>query len=622
MADPRPELLKGTPAPAATGEASAPRGVATWRTPHLWPSPDLGRASRLIATALVAWITVCVILIQKYSLHRPLGDTDDAMRLVIVRDLLAGRGWFDQAILRVQPPAGVWLHWSRLLDGGLAGTMAILRPFVGSATAEWATRDFWPLAWVAPAMIAALFIARQLGSRSAVYMTALLLAFNIQLYRQFIPGRIDHHNVQITMTVVALACALASRNRARWAAIGGVATGLGLAIGLEALAFQALIGAAYAVELARDRTAARPAAAYGLSLAVSTVLLAALQTPPWRWSLSFCDALSLNLVAGLAAAGLGLSLTAAASARAPTWARLGLLAATAAAAAAAYVGLAPQCLHGPFAEMDPRVKSFWFNHIQEVQILPRMLTLAHLAALIAIAMTTLGLAAVAFLVSRQWRRPSTGTLLVAACVVLATVTAYLTWRMQDYVFWIGIPVLGAAAGVLTERWLQGQMLPSLAAAVLVSPALLGAAYGSVADRVAPRSRPPAAAGPRCFSPSAFATLGKLPPGLVLAGPDMGPYVLALTRHTVVAAPYHRISKAILADHEAFNAPPNLAEARVRALGADYVVDCAPYPMFLDPGSFGVRLHHAPPPAWLETLSEPGAVLAIYKVRPPARFIGR
>ncbi len=611
-----------TSAPVATGGAPALLGFAVWRTPHRWPSPDLSGTRWLIAAALVAWITVCVILVQMYSLQRPLGDTDDAMRLVIVRDLVAGRGWYDQLIPRIQPPGGAWLHWSRLLDGGLAGVMLLLRPFVGPATAEWAMRDFWPLAWILPAVASSLLVARNLGSRSAVFLTALLLVFNTQLYRQFTPGRIDHHNIQITMTVAALACVLATRNRARWAALGGIATGLGLAVGLEALAFQALIGAAYALELARDRTAARPAAAYGLALALSAVVFMAVQTPPWRWSMSFCDALSLNLVAGLAAAGLGLALTGAVAGRAPAWVRLALLSATGAAAAAAYLGLDLRCLQGPFAEMDSRVRPFWFDHIQEVQALPRMLTLAHLAAVIAILMTALGLGGAIFLLTRERAQPRTGTMLVGACLVVAAITAYLTWRMQDYVFWIGMPVLGAAGGILADGWLKGRVIPGVALAAVLSPALLGSAYSSVADTVGKPVKAPPSPGPRCFSQSAYSTLAKLPKGVVLSAPDIGPYTLAFTHHSVVVAPYHRLSLKILAAHDAFNAPPPLAEPRVRALGADYVLDCATYPMFLDPGSFGLRLRKGPTPAWLQTLSKPGEVLTIYKVRARVEITGR
>src|SRR5260370_41349134 len=47
-------------------------------------------------------------------------STDDAMRLVEVRDLLAGQGWFDLTQYRLNPPDGVVMHWSRLIDLPLA----------------------------------------------------------------------------------------------------------------------------------------------------------------------------------------------------------------------------------------------------------------------------------------------------------------------------------------------------------------------------------------------------------------------------------------------------------------------------------------------------------------------
>src|SRR6185312_14768517 len=91
---------------------------------QLSPSPDLRSSRRLVATAAIA--TLCVLAMLVWQVHRiagALGDTDDAMRLVMVRDLLAGRGWYDQVIWRLQPPHGVLLHWSRLVDGGIAALM-------------------------------------------------------------------------------------------------------------------------------------------------------------------------------------------------------------------------------------------------------------------------------------------------------------------------------------------------------------------------------------------------------------------------------------------------------------------------------------------------------------------
>ena len=47
-------------------------------------------------------------------------DTDDAMRAVQLRDWMAGQGWFDLTATRLDPPAGVFMHWSRVVDVPLA----------------------------------------------------------------------------------------------------------------------------------------------------------------------------------------------------------------------------------------------------------------------------------------------------------------------------------------------------------------------------------------------------------------------------------------------------------------------------------------------------------------------
>ena len=105
------------------------------------------------------------------------------------------------------------------------------------------------------------------------------------------------------------------------------------------------------------------------------------------------------------------------------------------------------------------------------------------------------------------------------------------------------------------------------------------------------------------------------PGVVLSETDLGSFILAYTHHSAIAAPYHRMTWGILAGHQALNAPPNLAEARVRRLGASYVVDCPPYSMMVDETSFGARLRKGETPSWLEPLSAPRATLKIYRVRP-------
>jgi hypothetical protein len=200
-------------------------------------------------------------------------------------------------------------------------------------------------------------------------------------------------------------------------------------------------------------------------------------------------------------------------------------------------------------------------------------------------------------------------------MVAAAATGYLTWRMQDYVGWIGIPALGAASSHLCARWLRNRVAPSLLLTLALSPMLIGETANAAVRVLAKPFRPPPDFTARCFNTPAYAPLSRLPAGLVMAPVDLGSFILDATPHSVVVAPYHRLSRQILAVHEAFDATPERAEAAVRGLRADYVVICPGYPMMVDAGSFGARLAAGAAPPWLTPLSKPGAVLAIYRVRP-------
>jgi len=633
----------------------------------LSPTPDLSSGRAFVLAALVTGLVAAVATAIINTSLPGFRDTDDATRLEMVRELLAGRGWYDQLLTRIDPPNGLWMHWSRLLDGGIASLMAAFRLFMSQADAEYWTRYLWPLLWIFPAVAAGLALARNLGARSATAIAAVLLAVDSPLYRQFYPGRIDHHDVQIAMTVIVLACATARAHRARWAVIAGLAAAFGLAVGLEALPMQALAGASFGLALARDRDEAPVARNYGLALALASLAFYLIQTPPTRWSLSFCDALALNSTAALVTAGLGLALTAMATPRAPTWLRLSLLAGAGLAAAGVYLGLDPSCLHGPFADVDPEVKRIWLNRVQEVQPLPVMFARSRGPAIGAYAMSAVGLAAAAWLVWRGRRSLDTGLLLVLAEMVLAVAVGWSAWRMQDYVCWVAVPALAAAFSWIARRWLRQLFVPTIAAALLLSPVTLAvairppvdAAVVALAKRAAQPAAKPSPANvapprvklvpsppanpsrtvvvantrlpalprlplpafdksPRCFAASTWSALAALPPGNVLDYPDFGPFILIYTRDTAVAAPYHRIWPAILAVNRVFSSAPTVAEAQFRRLSADYVVDCPNYGIPINRGGLGAELRAGHIPPWLRLVSQPGARLHIYKVLPPLR----
>ena len=184
--------------------------------------------------------------------------------------------------------------------------------------------------------------------------------------------------------------------------------------------------------------------------------------------------------------------------------------------------------------------------------------------------------------------------------------------MCDYVWWFGAPTLAAALGVVSQRWLDDRMVPTVAMSVFLSPLMIGALAATGANAVWPVAN---SAEPtrHCSDVVSFRQLASLPPGVVLSEIDLGPHIIANTSDSAIAAPYHRIAAAILASHQALASPPGPAESKVKALGADYIVDCPYGYLGVPEGSLGRDLREGKTPTWLERLSAPSAPLQIYRV---------
>jgi hypothetical protein len=124
----------------------------------------------------------------------------------------------------------------------------------------------------------------------------------------------------------------------------------------------------------------------------------------------------------------------------------------------------------------------------------------------------------------------------------------------------------------------------------------------------------------CFETATYATLAKLPSGLVAANLDYGPFVLALTPHSVVAAPYHRLSVGIMAAHQIFAEPPATARDLLARFHAAYVATCGPQPpLGIDAAqrdaSLWGQLQAGRIPDWLEPVPETvGQPLRVYRIK--------
>jgi hypothetical protein len=591
----------------------------------MWSAiPDL-RSTRALVAVVAAALVAAVVLLGLTSLPLYLkgyGDTDDAVRLVLVRELVSGQaGWYHPEILRLQFPAGGLMHWSRLIDGGIAGLDRLFALALSPAAAEATARALWPLLWLPFVIGAAGVAARRLAGSSGLFVAGLLAAMSLPALEQFRLGRIDHHNVQIVLCLVATSAAMTA-DRGRWiAALAGLASGLGLAIGTEAIFFHAMIGLAFALQLLAGRPGSASASrTYGLALAAGIVLAFLLQTPPRLWSVPVCDTLGVNLTAAVAVGGLGLA--GASSAPAGGF-RTVLTLAAGAVAGGAYVLLHPSCLHGPMGDTPPMIRAY-VDQMTEMRPFWEAWQRDRLAC---DALIAPGLAALAapVLLARGGRARRPEWLLLTALLYLALGLGLLHIRLLSYANWFAIPIVAAAVAEAAPLW-RRLLAPTVLAAALVSPAPVTAVVVGMASLAAPPATAALAApatavsAGKCADHSSFDRLRHLPRSLVLADPDLGPFILAETPHAVLAGPYHRLVPGLTETFRLFSEPLDDARRDLGARRVAYVVDCpdeankADHAMIGSGGLLGT-LDRRAPPAWLAPLSPPGDRLQVYAVRP-------
>jgi hypothetical protein len=126
-----------------------------------------------------------------------LSDTDDNMRLLQVRAWMSGQGWFDLRQYRLNPPDGLDIHWSRIVDLPLAGLILFFRLFT---TPEWAERwaiGIAPLLPLGIVLVALALTARRLVAPRAWPLALVLMLGTSATMLMFLPGRIDHHGWQL-----------------------------------------------------------------------------------------------------------------------------------------------------------------------------------------------------------------------------------------------------------------------------------------------------------------------------------------------------------------------------------------------------------------------------------------
>lgn len=228
-------------------------------------------------------------------------------------------------------------------------------------------RALWPLLVLLAFVYLIARQAEQRAGRAGALLAILLSVTCIIGVVQFLPGRIDLHNVIILSAVGGILLLARSFDApdAGWGA--GVLLGLGIAVGYEALALTSLsLALSVLYGLLPGRSLLGPSRA-AVTFAATLTIALSLTAPPQALFVSHCDALSINIVLLAWSAAIGVCFVQAFEETLPRIAQLALLGLAGGAGLALYAAAEPACLAGPFGQIDPALTSIWLGSVAETQ---------------------------------------------------------------------------------------------------------------------------------------------------------------------------------------------------------------------------------------------------------------
>ncbi|WP_066821250.1 hypothetical protein [Sphingomonas mali] len=573
-----------------------------------------------LSTAAI-WAGTCLLLVViawSAIVAWRFPDPDDQMRLLEVRDWLAGQSWFDVTQHRINLPAGLPMHWSRLVDLPIAAVILTLRPLLGQLLAEHVALVVVPLLTLGVVMALVAALARRLFANDAPALMAVSITpVCAEVLHQLQPMRIDHHGWQMAMALLTVYAVIgAPTRRSGW--LAGLAITVWVTISLEGLPMIAAILALVALKWAITPSNRPLLVATMATSCAGAGFLFLVSHSPGAWGVSMCDAVSPVYLAMLAIAALG-SIGVAMLPIKTTAGRLVALACVGAVALVPLPLIAPQCATGPFGQLDPLVRHFWYLKVAEglplwVQDLPSVVN--------TIGLPVIGLAGTALAVKTSDGDQRTRWIAMLFLLSAATILAILVQRAA------GVANLLAIAGAvrllhpLLLRARSIENLPKRLAATLgvFVAAAPGAVSGVAITSAAPDARVTAirrAMG--CLAASDMKALSDLPRGNVLAPLDISPTILLLTHHEAVASGYHRGATAMHDVIATFTGTADQAHAVVVRRRVDYVAFCPGLPEVLiyeneAPKGFLAQLDAGRTPAWLTPVALHGSPAKVWRVR--------
>jgi|LGOV01.1.fsa_nt_gb hypothetical protein len=580
---------------------------------------------------LMYFATVLIVVLEGPDFSVPVWDTgnDDAMRLVQVRDLLAGQSWFDVTQYRLGFEAGTPMHWSRLIDLPIAVILWVTSLFLTQDWAEMVTVTLWPLALIAPTLWAMHRASVRFGGERAGAFGYLFAIVAIFTSKKFDIGSLDHHNVQMMLMAFLLMAMMHSKSRARDGMIMGITAALSVVIGFEMLPFIATVSLMIGVNWAWSGAETKSKTVlFSGSFAGMMIAIFFLTRPDFSETIFRCDAFGRELLIIGVTGALGLLALAATISAKARLVRAGGVMLLGVVVILVAITFAPQCLGNPYDTLYPEVAEEWLGRIGESKSMWSFISTGRLGNL---GLVIIPLIAIVYTIYTILN-PAYRMRAIAILLVLVGANAMMFYQIRgiSFLFQLCTIPLAAMMGQIYERYksnnspVTGVLFLVLLFASIPNTWIVGRTWfegDEPQEQEQESASAPAGQYKDCFKPHEFDALAGLPAGLVLASTDLGVWVLFSTPHRALASNFHRNQDGIQAGIDLMKA--NMADAKdlLAQWGVDYVVLCAndfatKDMVEINPDGLWTELYNGDIPGYLTPVSEDAeGLIYIYKTQP-------
>jgi hypothetical protein len=566
-------------------------------------------ASLAILALFGLMITVRVLQGEPLPLE---SDSDSNMRLQQVRDLLAGQNWYDLVLRRFGLGEGTNMHWSRLADLGPAALLWFFSQFLSAPHSELAMTITYPLLLVIPFALALLWIANRIAANGKQVQTSVALGFvviQLEVWRIFSPGLIDHHNLQIIALLVFLGgcCGVRTFKSGLIAAAGLV---LGLVVGPDGLpAIVATIAALGILWLLNPKGESEFLFGLGAGTLALTMLCGFVFIPH-PVSTAWCDSWTLPLSSIVA--GLGAFLLVAAWLGTLTQNKLVLLGVSlpiGIGMLATLILIFPAC-RNPLPLSDPLLQRYWMSLLSDnLPVWEIAKDMPSAAALFAPSL--LVIVGYIFALRQKWFRLDTS---------LPAIVALLGALVLASAFLRGLPILATVtapilAGLLSQAlanaptvkhriyaWLICAPIVSISMANLALNALFP--QKSVAQQDVSKSA--ASKAYFCIGPDELSRIQKLPKGTMISSFFQTEYLVRTTNLNMVFGGYHRAYETNLEIIKWLISKPEVAKEKLLQNNISYLSVCLTSGQLSlmgteNPDSLVAAVNANEPPSWLQPI---------------------